>query len=101
MYGGNAYQVESGARGLLKGIVYRLEPHLQPVVEIGMTGAVARGVDVRIGRAAIRVYHDTVGAFEARSRSELVGRDNSDTDDDEIGGVLCAVLRHDRMHAAV
>src|SRR4051794_19686410 len=69
---GRAEQIVSSARRLLERIVNRLQADPQPVMTVRMISAVTSGVNGRIRRPAILIYHDTVGALNSRSHSEFV-----------------------------
>ncbi len=81
MHGRCANQIESRTGRLLERVIHRLQSHPQSVVKIGVTRAVARRVDIRVGSATLSVHQDAVGAFQTRRNREVFDGNDSHADD--------------------
>src|SRR5262245_25540894 len=91
--------VRAGDFRLFDCVVHGFETHMTAIANARMNRAIARRVNIWIGRSAALIDDDSVFALDARSLREFNLGQYADADDDEVGRNLFAVRALHGAHA--
>src|SRR6185437_17092375 len=100
MDGGVAEKIQCRCRRLFERIIDRLQSQSTVVVEVRMVSAVSCGKDMWVRRATVRIHGDPIRALDTGGDRQLVRRQHTYTDDDDIRRMLRAILGENGTHSA-